>query len=516
MNTLPDPPDATPAPDATTGHTQVVGIRPPSEVPAVHNEGLAPALLPRLPPVAFNLAYTQTGRFRSSAPAADVRTTSGGVVRVWPDRGAGSSVVEPVAVTGAATPDPAVLTATPTAEGLAALLPKRTRRRVGTLDPASGYKRAPWTGTEDTHVLLRALLSADMEGFLEALPTRSPDALAHRLARLARGLDMHAEVPENNLRDELCSCMRRRGSRFPDYGSAAAFSQWLRNEAANLRVLTRCLRDIEGSTWSDGTRLPHAYVGEVWAACVVFGDVGPFPGVRGAGWEYVPDVVHATARDILRGITLRGGYTALSDGADAPAPAPAVAQPEPPPAAMPAAPPADPTEGKLQLGPVSRGTAVFDARGEVVGFLDDRDARGLHLARPAPGDAHDVAADAAQAALAALTEVTATVMRGTDGVRHTLYAARSRAENTRTVLEMLGRHFADAGDGPGAAIPAIADLGLRGSLDPVVALRTILDAYKAAGVQYRNAVRVADLVPVSVVKALDELDTLRDAITAPR
>jgi hypothetical protein len=137
-----------------------------------------------------------------------------------------------------------------------------------------------------------------------------------------------------------------------------------------------------------------------------------------------------------------------------------------------------------------------------VGFLDDRDARGLHLT-PAPGgDAtvdDGVAADAAEAALAAIT---------VNAIRTSLYAARSRIENAHTVLGFLGQHFTAPGDGPGAAIPAIADLGLRGSLDPMVALRSILNEYKAAEVQYRNTVRVLDPVVGGIDEAFTGLDNL--------
>jgi hypothetical protein len=190
---IPPIPRSTSAGDAITA--TLAGMRPPPTVLDVHTTEPAPALLPRAP-----------APLRLPVPRVVPSVTVGDVVRN------ALSLGEPAAPTSStsaptqgATPDsaPEVRDALPetapvTAEALAETGPApRKRPSTGTYDPTSGYRRGPWGADESVALALAVLRGTTREDLFLDFPTRSPEALSHRLKRWTRVAANLASITAN-------------------------------------------------------------------------------------------------------------------------------------------------------------------------------------------------------------------------------------------------------------------------------------------------------------------------------
>lgn len=168
---IPPIPRSTSAGDAITA--TLAGMRPPPTVLDVHTTEPAPALLPRAP-----------APMRLPVPRVVPSVTVGDVVRN------ALSLGEPAAPTPDSTPvvrDALPETAPVTAEALAETGPApRKRPSTGTYDPTSGYRRGPWGADESVALALAVLRGTTREDLFLDFPTRSPEALSHRLKRWTR------------------------------------------------------------------------------------------------------------------------------------------------------------------------------------------------------------------------------------------------------------------------------------------------------------------------------------------
>lgn len=168
---IPPIPRSTSAGDAITA--TLAGMRPPPTVLDVHTTEPAPALLPRAP-----------APLRLPVPRVVPSVTVGDVVRNALTLG------EPAAPTPDSTPvvrDALPETAPVTAEALAETGPApRKRPSTGTYDPTSGYRRGPWGADESVALALAVLRGTTREDLFLDFPTRSPEALSHRLKRWTR------------------------------------------------------------------------------------------------------------------------------------------------------------------------------------------------------------------------------------------------------------------------------------------------------------------------------------------
>lgn len=168
---IPPIPRSTSAGDAITA--TLAGMRPPPTVLDVHTTEPAPALLPRAP-----------APLRLPVPRVVPSVTVGDVVRN------ALSLGEPAAPTPDSTPvvrDALPETAPVTAEALAETGPApRKRPSTGTYDPTSGYRRGPWGADESVALALAVLRGTTREDLFLDFPTRSPEALSHRLKRWTR------------------------------------------------------------------------------------------------------------------------------------------------------------------------------------------------------------------------------------------------------------------------------------------------------------------------------------------
>lgn len=179
---IPPIPRSTPAGDAITA--TLAGMRPPPTVLDVHTTEPAPALLPRAP-----------APLRLPVPRVVPSVTVGDVVRNALTLGEPAA---PTSSTSAPTPgvttnaSPEVRDALPetapvTAEALAETGPApRKRPSTGTYDPTSGYRRGPWGADESVALALAVLRGTTREDLFLDFPTRSPEALSHRLKRWTR------------------------------------------------------------------------------------------------------------------------------------------------------------------------------------------------------------------------------------------------------------------------------------------------------------------------------------------
>lgn len=179
---IPPIPRSTPAGDAITA--TLAGMRPPPTVLDVHTTEPAPALLPRAP-----------APLRLPVPRVVPSVTVGDVVRNALTLGEPAA---PTSSTSAPTPGvttnaaPEVRDALPetapvTAEALAETGPApRKRPSTGTYDPTSGYRRGPWSADESVALALAVLRGTTREDLFLDFPTRSPEALSHRLKRWTR------------------------------------------------------------------------------------------------------------------------------------------------------------------------------------------------------------------------------------------------------------------------------------------------------------------------------------------
>lgn len=190
---IPPIPRSTSAGDAITA--TLAGMRPPPTVLDVHTTEPVPALLPRAP-----------APLRLPVPRVVPSVTVGDVVRN------ALSLGEPAAPTSStsaptqgATPDsaPEVRDALPetapvTAEALAETGPApRKRPSTGTYDPTSGYRRGPWGADESVALALAVLRGTTREDLFLDFPTRSPEALSHRLKRWTRVAANLASITAN-------------------------------------------------------------------------------------------------------------------------------------------------------------------------------------------------------------------------------------------------------------------------------------------------------------------------------
>lgn len=179
---IPPIPRSTPAGDAITA--TLAGMRPPPTVLDVHTTEPVPALLPRAP-----------APLRLPVPRVVPSVTVGDVVRNALTLGEPAA---PTSSTSAPTPGvttnaaPEVRDALPetapvTAEALAETGPApRKRPSTGTYDPTSGYRRGPWGADESVALALAVLRGTTREDLFLDFPTRSPEALSHRLKRWTR------------------------------------------------------------------------------------------------------------------------------------------------------------------------------------------------------------------------------------------------------------------------------------------------------------------------------------------
>lgn len=179
---IPPIPRSTSAGDAITA--TLAGMRPPPTVLDVHTTEPAPALLPRAP-----------APLRLPVPRVVPSVTVGDVVRNALSLGEPAA---PTSSTSAPTPGvttnaaPEVRDALPetapvTAEALAETGPApRKRPSTGTYDPTSGYRRGPWSADESVALALAVLRGTTREDLFLDFPTRSPEALSHRLKRWTR------------------------------------------------------------------------------------------------------------------------------------------------------------------------------------------------------------------------------------------------------------------------------------------------------------------------------------------
>jgi len=179
---IPPIPRSTPAGDAITA--TLAGMRPPPTVLDVHTTEPAPALLPRAP-----------APLRLPVPRVVPSVTVGDVVRNALTLG------EPAAPTPDSTPvvrDALPETAPVTAEALAETGPApRKRPSSGTYDPTSGYRRGPWGADESVALALAVLRGTTREDLFLDFPTRSPEALSHRLKRWTRVAANLASITDN-------------------------------------------------------------------------------------------------------------------------------------------------------------------------------------------------------------------------------------------------------------------------------------------------------------------------------
>lgn len=243
-----------PAQPPTDGLNAILaGMRPPPEVLDVHTTAPAPALLPRV------------GRFdddpRYNHPARVVpEVTVGGVVRHAMSLGAAPAPVtvetlpappecapEDAQGTGADAPAELPPTAPVTPEALAATGPApRKRPATGTFDPTSGYKRGAWDVDEDVKLALAVLCGTDRESLALDFPTRSPEALSHRLKRWARIAETHRE-------DASAEAMRRRLAKpREDSAPLEESERFWRHAHASFHTASKAVRE----TRDDGLLLP--------------------------------------------------------------------------------------------------------------------------------------------------------------------------------------------------------------------------------------------------------------------
>lgn len=536
-STLPVPDDDTPA--------EVVGVRPASEVPDVHTVGLAPALLPRVP----------RGVDLAAALHAYPGTTTGRFV---------SPVVANTPKPGATVPDPAppaidmLDTPLPSAADLDAILPPTPkRRRVGTLDPASGYKRAPWTPEQDLSVRLRAVTAESVEDFLEHFPTRSPEALAHRLNLAARDVENFRDDPPA---DPMPEYVPRRSLWILDCLEAADRERVAEYSIFDLyRDTVRVFREMAtavrtyAATGETGnivaTTDPHSRAADLRAAFILAmprpGDpVWPPEGV----W-FDPDVVPQrgpSGADFLRRVvdairdrSARGCVEVYNRR-----PPPTSAPPAKPVTVAPTVAPSDETHIRFAAG-----FPVYDPRGVKVGNVVRHDGHGVHIATvpapeattPAPTAADtDIAGhvvfDETGTILGTVTGCTGTSIRiappaGTkrgktvDGVTrflarsatHKAIAAYKTLNEAADAVEPLRRALLSPDPAePGAVIAVVGALGQTGRMDPTEALRIVLaEVAKLRGLAASVGLPAAIAAADSSIRTAGTLALALDAIEHP-
>lgn len=244
-----------PAPHAAgptdTLHAVLAGMRPPPEVLDVHTTEPAPALLPRV-----GKPWGAEARTARVVP----EVTVGGVVRHAMSLGAAPAAPAPVTVEtlpappecdaqGESADAPAELppTAPVTPEALAATGPApRKRPATGTFDPTSGYKRGAWDVDEDVKLALAVLCGTDRESLALDFPTRSPEALSHRLKRWAR-------IAETHRADASAEAMRRRLAKpREDSAPPEESERFWRLAHASFHTASKAVRE----TRDDGLLLP--------------------------------------------------------------------------------------------------------------------------------------------------------------------------------------------------------------------------------------------------------------------
>lgn len=493
-STLPVPDDTAPA--------EVVGVRPLSEVPDVHTVGLAPAMLPRVPSVdagqrngvGFILTGTVTGRF-SSAGTSNLPKPEG-ITTTYISAGYEAPTIDMLD------------TPLPSAEALAALVPPTPkRRRVGTLDPASGYKRAPWTPEQDLSVRLRAVTAESVEDFLEHFPTRSPEALAHRLNLAARDVENFIDdagpdpMPEYVARRSLwiTDCL---GATDAERVAEYSLRDLRRDTVRVFREMATAVRTY-AATGETGniaaTTDPHSRHADLRAAFILAmprpGDpVGPPEGVwfdpgvvpqRGpSGADFLRRVV-----DSIRDRSARGCVEVYNR--------------RPPPTS---APPAEPVVAQtVAPAPDLRGTPVLDTAGLVIGMVTGRDDKGIHTMLPEGVTRFNGAQD-----------VGVLHFMARSNARKAIDAWWAAVDAQRYVDTLRNAILAPATDAPGSVIAVVGALGQSGRMDPRAALDIVLaEVAKLRGIAADTALGDTEARANAAMRAAGTVAFALEAIPDP-